>query len=112
MKKSNTNSRKTIKKIINNGMKKSMQKKVSLSIDDQVWSDYIEKLEKNTGVKKGKGHIGPTIEKLIRQYYLKDQEEDNQQQETIDKQQQQITQQHIGYGFLDMNLEYFQIEEM
>ena len=70
-----------------------MQKKVSLSLDENVWTDYIKKLEQNTGVKKGKGHIGPTIEKLIKEYYLKDPQTNNpEQEETIQQQKQQITQ--------------------
>ena len=41
-----------------------MQKKVSISIEEKIWSDYIYTLEERTGAKNGKGHIGTTIEKL------------------------------------------------
>ena len=47
---------------------KKHAKKVSISIEEKVWSDYIKTLEERTGIKRGKGHIGPTIEKLLTEY--------------------------------------------
>lgn len=74
-----------------------MQKKVTLSVDEELWTKYIEKLEKDTGSKKGKGHIAPTIEKLIKEHYLTEEkkEEKETKPDTTKEEIEQLTQENI-----------------
>jgi hypothetical protein len=45
-------------------------KQVSISVDKEVWDDFINKIEVVEG--KTYGKIGPTLTDLITQYYLSD----------------------------------------
>lgn len=60
-------------------------KQVSISVDKEVWDDFVKKIESVEG--KTYGKIGPTLTNLIRNYYLSpsDDSEDNKKITKLEK---------------------------